>query len=80
MLENSHNITLSTYKELSLIEWFPGDEKMDWIMTDFEEELVYTAKKKKKTVTKVIKKKAVQRQMKTYKNCANIDQKLLKSC
>ena len=54
MPENSHQITLQTYQELTKIEWFLGDERMDGIMTDYNEELFYTAKTKKKTVIQAL--------------------------
>lgn len=78
MLENTHNITWQTYTELTKTEILPGDEKMDAIITNWNEELHYSAKKpKKKQLIKKIK-KTIQKQMKTCKNCANTNQKLLK--
>jgi len=41
--QDSYNITLDTYKDLTKITWMKWDEKMDSFIMDYESEMVYTA-------------------------------------
>lgn len=48
-MENSHEITLETYKELTKIEFLPWDEMFDSIITNYDEELHYSCEQQRTT-------------------------------